>query len=46
MFIVNCVYLLQINGLKWEIPTSILEVLKTRRYCIHEGLNNNRFETH
>lgn len=34
------------SDLEWKIPTSTLEVLKTRGYYIHEGLNNNHFETH
>lgn len=32
--------------LEWKIPKSTLEVLKCRSYYIHEGLNNNHFETH
>lgn len=43
MFVYMCY---RSSDLEWKIPTSTLEVLKTRSYYIHEGLNNNHFETH
>lgn len=31
---------------EWKIRTSTLEMLKCKSCYIHEGLNNNHFETH